>query len=176
MLLARSGDPFLRKRRRDMKRPHRRPRCNFTCISDCYLVHPAMLLLHSALLMAASVATQSCHALLGRQANEAIVPMRILITAWLMQADYRVVMTEYEKDHPKPPRRQKRTRDPSELKRPQSAYFFFLADFRELYKVQPTSNAGMVYFNVSHIFASLLACYAQVNVQHQVNHISCLHV
>ena len=53
-----------------------------------------------------------------------------------MQADYRVVMTEYEKDHPKPPRRQKRARDPSELKRPQSAYFFFLADFRELYKVQ----------------------------------------
>lgn len=60
-----------------------------------------------------------------------------------MQAEYRVVMTEYEKDHPKPPRRQKRARDPSELKRPQSAYFFFLADFRELYKVELTSNAGM---------------------------------
>lgn len=57
-----------------------------------------------------------------------------------MQADYRVVMTEYEKDHPKPPRRQKRARDPSELKRPQSAYFFFLADFRELYKVPLPTN------------------------------------
>ena len=53
----------------------------------------------------------------------------------MRQADYRVVMAEYEKDHPKPPRRQKRARDPTELKRPQSAYFFFLADFREIYKV-----------------------------------------
>ncbi len=54
-----------------------------------------------------------------------------------LQADYRVTMAEYEKEHPKPPRRQKRARDPTELKRPQSAYFFFLADFRELYKVIP---------------------------------------
>lgn len=51
------------------------------------------------------------------------------------QAEYRVTMAEYERDHPKPPRRQKRARDPTELKRPQSAYFFFLADFREGYKV-----------------------------------------
>lgn len=54
----------------------------------------------------------------------------------LLQEDYRVVMNDYEKDHPKPPRRQKRARDPAELKRPQSAYFFFLADFRELFKVR----------------------------------------
>ena len=51
-------------------------------------------------------------------------------------------MTEYEKDNPKPPRRQKRARDPTELKRPQSAYFFFLADFREEYKVVPNIVAG----------------------------------
>lgn len=56
----------------------------------------------------------------------------------LLQAEYRVIMAEYEKDHPKPPRRQKRARDPTELKRPQSAYFFFLADFREQYKVSLT--------------------------------------
>ncbi|KAL3152984.1 hypothetical protein ABBQ38_012012 [Trebouxia sp. C0009 RCD-2024] len=60
------------------------------------------------------------------------------------KADYRVVMTEYEKDHPKPPRRQKRARDPSELKRPQSAYFFFLADFRELYKKDHPDEATAV--------------------------------
>lgn len=52
-----------------------------------------------------------------------------------LQADYKVVMADYERDHPKPPRRQKRVRDPAELKRPQSAYFFFLADFRDEYKV-----------------------------------------
>ena len=57
-----------------------------------------------------------------------------------VQADYRVVMSEYEKEHPKPPRRQKRARDPTELKRPQSAYFFFLADFRQVYKVVTETN------------------------------------
>lgn len=46
-------------------------------------------------------------------------------------------MVEYDKDHPKPLRRAKKERDPAELKRPQSAYFFFLADFREEYKVPP---------------------------------------
>lgn len=90
-----------------------------------------------------TLTTLAKQALSGHQANEAAVSVLMLIIAWLLQADYRVVMTEYEKDHPKPPRRQKRARDPSELKRPQSAYFFFLADFRELYKVELTSNAGM---------------------------------
>ncbi|KAK9846121.1 hypothetical protein WJX84_002860 [Apatococcus fuscideae] len=43
-------------------------------------------------------------------------------------------MVEYEKEHPRPARRHKKERDPSQLKRPQSAYFFFLADYREAYK------------------------------------------
>lgn len=75
-------------------------------------------------------------------------------------------MTEYEKDHPKPPRRQKRTRDPSELKRPQSAYFFFLADFRELYKVQPTSSAGRFchFWNVS-VVKHILLCKGSTKCQ-----------
>ncbi|DBA70695.1 TPA: hypothetical protein ACH3X2_012071 [Trebouxia sp. C0005] len=60
------------------------------------------------------------------------------------KADYRVIMAEYEKDHPKPPRRQKRARDPTELKRPQSAYFFFLADFREQYKREHPDEATAV--------------------------------
>jgi len=47
---------------------------------------------------------------------------------------YKAQMVEYDKDHPKPLRRAKKERDPAELKRPQSAYFFFLADFREEYK------------------------------------------
>ena len=77
-------------------------------------------------------------------------------------------MTEYEKDHPKPPRRQKRTRDPSELKRPQSAYFFFLADFRELYKVGPTSHAGMFSVIVSNAPASVLAFLAMEGHMHSM--------
>ncbi|KAL0044112.1 hypothetical protein WJX82_010449 [Trebouxia sp. C0006] len=60
------------------------------------------------------------------------------------KADYRVIMAEYEKGHPKPPRRQKRARDPTELKRPQSAYFFFLADFREQYKREQPDEATAV--------------------------------
>ena len=76
-------------------------------------------------------------------------------------------MAEYEKDHPKPPRRQKRARDPSELKRPQSAYFFFLADFRELYKVELISHAGMLFCIVLDIPASVSALLAvqKANVQ-----------
>jgi hypothetical protein len=50
--------------------------------------------------------------------------------------NYKAEMVEYDKDHPKPLRRAKKERDPAELKRPQSAYFFFLADFREEYKVR----------------------------------------
>ena len=54
---------------------------------------------------------------------------------WGWQAKYAKAMVEYEKEHPRPARRHKKERDPSQLKRPQSAYFFFLADYREAYKV-----------------------------------------
>ncbi|KAK9813100.1 hypothetical protein WJX72_009043 [[Myrmecia] bisecta] len=60
------------------------------------------------------------------------------------KADYAVSIAEYERDHPKPPRRVRKERDPSELKRPQSAYFFFLADFRDEYKEQHPGDAPPV--------------------------------
>jgi len=50
------------------------------------------------------------------------------------KAQYAAAMEQYNLEHPKPHRRPKKERDPGELKRPQSAYFFFLADFREAYK------------------------------------------
>lgn len=53
-----------------------------------------------------------------------------------MQSKYAKAMVEWEKEHPRPARRHKKERDPTQLKRPQSAYFFFLADYREAYKVR----------------------------------------
>ena len=58
-----------------------------------------------------------------------------LDTRLYLQTKYAKAMVEYEKEHPRPARRHKKERDPSQLKRPQSAYFFFLADYREAYKV-----------------------------------------
>jgi len=49
---------------------------------------------------------------------------------------YKDLIAEYEKEHPKPLARVKKERAPGELKRPQSAYFFFLAVFREQFKEQ----------------------------------------
>lgn len=53
----------------------------------------------------------------------------------LLQAGYAIEMEKFSVEHPKPPRRPK-ARDPSELKRPQGAFFFFLEDFREKYRVR----------------------------------------
>ncbi|KAK9851540.1 hypothetical protein WJX84_008439 [Apatococcus fuscideae] len=50
------------------------------------------------------------------------------------KSKYAKAMVEWEKEHPRPARRHKKERDPTQLKRPQSAYFFFLADYREAYK------------------------------------------
>jgi hypothetical protein len=52
----------------------------------------------------------------------------------ILQAQYAVNIEQYQKEHPRPSRYEK-VRDPAELKRPQSAYFFFLAEFREQFKV-----------------------------------------
>lgn len=59
------------------------------------------------------------------------------------KAQYKVLIQEYEQEHPKPQRRQKKERDPSELKRPQSAYFFFLADFRLKFKKEHPENTSV---------------------------------
>ncbi|CAD7703461.1 unnamed protein product [Ostreobium quekettii] len=50
------------------------------------------------------------------------------------KAQYATAMEAYNQEHPKPHRRAKKERDPAEIKKPQSAYFFFLADFRDAYK------------------------------------------
>lgn len=65
-----------------------------------------------------------------------------------MQADYASSRDSYLKMHPKPPRRPKLP-EPSDLKRPQSAYLFFLAEFRDNFKVFAglfsTSDAPSLY-------------------------------
>lgn len=66
---------------------------------------------------------------------------------FLLKAKYKELIVEYDKEHPKPDRHAKKERDPSELKRPQSAYFFFLSDFRIAYKVchvKSRLNDGLV--------------------------------
>ncbi|XP_075263971.1 high mobility group-T protein-like [Convolutriloba macropyga] len=50
--------------------------------------------------------------------------------------EYKSLISKYEEDHPKQANRPKKERAPGELKRPQSAYFFFLADFRLQFKEQ----------------------------------------
>lgn len=50
------------------------------------------------------------------------------------KAEYARAMQQYTQEHPRPYRRSRNRRDPGDLKRPQSAYFFFLADFRNAYK------------------------------------------
>lgn len=37
--------------------------------------------------------------------------------------------------HPKPPKKRAKPREPGQLRRPTSAYFFFLNTFREAFKV-----------------------------------------
>ena len=60
-----------------------------------------------------------------------------------VQSKYAKAMVEWEKEHPRPARRHKKERDPTQLKRPQSAYFFFLADYREAYKVSDLDYPGL---------------------------------
>ena len=63
----------------------------------------------------------------------------MLVLTWarieMSQDEYKSLISKYEEDHPKQANRPKKERAPGELKRPQSAYFFFLADFRLQFKV-----------------------------------------
>eukprot|EP00884_Botryococcus_braunii_P022172 jgi/Botrbrau1/8639/Bobra.0196s0033.1 len=59
------------------------------------------------------------------------------------KAKYAVKIEQYQKDHPRPSRYEK-VRDPAELKRPQSGYFFFLAEFRQTFKEENPGQAMIV--------------------------------
>jgi len=52
------------------------------------------------------------------------------------QSNYAKAMEDYNAAHPKPLRRGAGARESSELRRPQSAYSFFLTDFRRQYRVR----------------------------------------
>ncbi|CAL8466370.1 g5906 [Coccomyxa elongata] len=50
------------------------------------------------------------------------------------KAAYAQEIAEYAASHPKPPKRRAKPREPGHLRRPTSAYFFFLNTFREAFK------------------------------------------
>ncbi|BDA51274.1 probable high mobility group protein B1 [Coccomyxa sp. Obi] len=50
------------------------------------------------------------------------------------KAAYAAEIAEYAASHPKPPKRRTKHREPGHLRRPTSAYFFFLNTFREAFK------------------------------------------
>lgn len=54
-----------------------------------------------------------------------------------IQANYAQQIAEYLEAHPREPKRRVKEYEPGELRRPTSAYFFFLNDFREAHKVCP---------------------------------------
>ena len=55
------------------------------------------------------------------------------------QATYAAEIAEYASAHPKPPKKRQRSREPGQLRRPTSAYFFFLNTFRDAFKVSWTA-------------------------------------
>ncbi|EIE20040.1 hypothetical protein COCSUDRAFT_83556 [Coccomyxa subellipsoidea C-169] len=50
------------------------------------------------------------------------------------KATYAAEIAEYASAHPKPPKKRQRSREPGQLRRPTSAYFFFLNTFRDAFK------------------------------------------